>query len=270
MYYCSEKIPELRFYNGGDLTSGGGFLHQRRTMECWVLIYVLAGTLEIEVSGQEYSVNGGEWLLLPPGSEHSGVRPSQGELSYLWGHFSTSERLTCCEADPSGELIIKEHGKAASQRISLLFRQLVNYSRRECYTHEMTSCALRLLLMELTQEYHDSLNSRPGIPPVVADIDEWIRLNCHRRLSVKMIAEEFHYNPGYLSAMYSRACGMTLTASVNSARLDIAKKLLSDRNVTIKEAAYSCGFSDEKYFMRVFRQSEGMTPEQYRAALGVK
>jgi AraC-like DNA-binding protein len=85
-----------------------------------------------------------------------------------------------------------------------------------------------------------------------------------------MIAEEFHYNPEYLSALYSKAAGITLTASVNRARLDIAKRLLSDRSVTIKEAAYSCGFSDEKYFMRVFRRAEGMTPEQYRAALGVK
>ena len=87
---------------------------------------------------------------------------------------------------------------------------------------------------------------------------------------MKLIAVEFHYNPEYLSALYSRSAGITLTAAVNRARLDIAKKLLSDRNVTIKEAAYSCGFSDEKYFMRVFRRAEGMTPEQYRAALGVK
>lgn len=134
----------------------------------------------------------------------------------------------------------------------------------------MTECALQLLLMEMTQEYRNSVTKDTSLPPLVEDVNEWIRLNCHRQLNVKMIAEEFHYNPEYLSALYSKAAGITLTASVNRAQLDIAKRLLSDRSVTIKEAAYSCGFSDEKYFMRVFRRAEGMTPEQYRAALGVK
>lgn len=270
MYFCAETIPGLRFYNGGDLTSRSGFLHQRRTMECWVMIYILSGSMDICTDGREYSAAAGEWILLRPGAEHYGTRQSDGELSYLWGHFSTSQELTCCEDTPQGELILPEHGRANSQRISLLFRQLVNYSRRDVYTPKMTECALQLLLMEITQEYRDSESTVRSRLPLVEDVNEWIRLNCHRPLNVKLIAEEFHYNPEYLSALYSRSAGVTLTAAVNRARLEVAKKLLSDRNVTIKEAAYSCGFSDDKYFMRVFRKSEGMTPEQYRAALGVK
>lgn len=270
MYFCAEKIPALRFYNGGDLTSRSGFLHQRRRMECWVIIYVLSGKLGICTDGREYSVAAGEWILLKPGAEHYGTLQSDGELAYLWGHFSASQEFMCCEDTPRGELILPEHGRANSQRISLLFRQLVNYSRRDVYTAKMTECSLQLLLMEITQEYHDSESLGRSRLPLVEDINEWIRLNCHRQLNVRLIAEEFHYNPEYLSALYSRSAGITLTAAVNRARLEVAKKLLSDRNVTIKEAAYSCGFSDDKYFLRVFRKSEGMTPEQYRAALGVK
>ncbi len=270
MFYCCDTMPGLHFFNGGDIVSRGGFIHQRRTMECWVLIYVLSGRLDICTDGREYSAVAAEWLLLRPGAEHYGTRQSAGELSYLWGHFSAAPELSCRENAPDGELILPEHGRANSQRISLLFRQLVNYSRRKTYTPRMTECALQLLLMEITQEYRDSVAKGASLPPLVEDVNEWIRLNCHRQLNVKMIAEEFHYNPEYLSALYSKAAGITLTASVNRARLDIAKRLLSDRSVTIKEAAYSCGFSDEKYFMRVFRRAEGMTPEQYRAALGVK
>ena len=271
MLFCSEKPPELRFYNAGDLVSRDGFLHQRRTMECWVMIYVLSGALNIAVSGNELTVGKGEWLLLQPGAEHSGTSPSAGELSYLWGHFSSSEPLIPSESAPDGAaLVLPEHGKAASQRVSLLFRQLVDISRRNTYTPRMAEYALGSLLMEISQEYLDSLGSDPGLSPLIADINEWIRLNCHRRLDILAIASEFHYNPEYLSALYRRLTGVTLTAAVNRARTEIARKLLSDRNISIKEAAYSCGFSDEKYFMRVFRQTEGMTPSEYREALGVK
>ncbi|MCI7499725.1 MAG: AraC family transcriptional regulator [Oscillospiraceae bacterium] len=36
------------------------------------------------------------------------------------------------------------------------------------------------------------------------------------------------------------------------------------------EAAFSCGFSDEKYFMKVFKKFEGMTPAQYKNSFGRK
>ena len=119
--------------------------------------YVLSGRLDICTDGREYSAGAAEWLLLRPGAEHYGTRQSDGELSYLWGHFSAAPELSCRENAPDGELILPEHGRANSQRISLLFRQLVNYSRRETYTPRMTECALQLLLMEMTQEYRDSV-----------------------------------------------------------------------------------------------------------------
>lgn len=53
-------------------------------------------------------------------------------------------------------------------------------------------------------------------------------------------------------------------------RIKTAKTLLSNYGVTIKEAAFSCGFSDEKYFMKVFRELEGMTPTQYKNSFGRK
>ena len=271
MLFCSENLPHLRFYNGGNLTSGGGFVHQRRIMECYVLIYVLSGRLNLSVGGNEHSVIGGEWILMKPGAEHSGTVPSAGELSYLWAHFSADAPLSeLAEPPGSFSLILQEHGSAVSQRVSLLFRQLVDCSRREIYTPRMAECALEMLLTEMTQEYLDGLCGHSSLPPLIADINEWILVNCHRQLTVKIIAEEFHYNPEYLSALYKKGTGQTLTSSVNRARIDISKKLLSDSSVSIKEAAFSCGFTDEKYYMRTFRRIEGMTPMQYRAALGVR
>lgn len=59
---------------------------------------------------------------------------------------------------------------------------------------------------------------------------------------------------------------MTLAQYLNRMRIDTAKRLLENRNISIKEAAYSSGFRDEKYFMKMFKQQEGMTPLAYRKA----
>ena len=138
------------------------------------------------------------------------------------------------------------------------------------YSTRMVECALEMLLTELTQEHLDSCGPGRESNPLIEDVNEWIRLNCHRQITINDVAEEFHYNPEYLSSLYSRETGSTLTRSIVMARVDISKRMLSDRNMSIKEAAFSCGFNDEKYYMRVFRKFEGMTPAQYRSAIGVK
>ena len=265
---CSDRFDGLRLFNAGNLTSRSGFIHQRRTMKCWVLIYVLSGTLEIRSDGADYSVRGGEWLFLKPGTEHSGTVPSEGELSYLWVHFSAETPFF--EAEEGKAYTMPVYGRTSSQRLSVIFRQLVDLSRRRVYAQRMLECALEMLLSELTQEYLDTRAAGSSLPPLIEDINEWIRLNCYRQITINDIAAEFHYNPEYLSSLYSRETGCTLTRSIVRARVDISKRMLSDRNVSIKEAAFSCGFSDEKYYMRVFRKMEGMTPAQYRAAIGVK
>lgn len=265
---CSDKFGGLHFFNAGNLVSRGGFVHQRRVMECWVLLYVLSGTLEISSGGSARSVESGEWLFLRPGEEHFGVSPSDGELSYLWAHFSPETPFF--EAERGGAYTIPEYGRASSQRVGVIFRQLVDCSRRSMYTPRMTECALEMLLTELTQEHFEACESGRRGNPLIEDVNEWIRLNCHRQITINDIAEEFHYNPEYLSSLYSRETGSTLTRSIVRARVDISKRMLSDRSTSIKEAAFSCGFNDEKYYMRVFRKFEGMTPAQYRSAIGVK
>ena len=200
--------------------------------------------------------------------EHFGTAPSEGELSYLWAHFSPETPFF--EGESGAAYTLPEYGRAASQRIGVIFRQLVDCSRRNMYTTRMVECALEMLLTELTQEHLDSCGTGRESNPLIEDINEWIRLNCHRQITINDVAEEFHYNPEYLSSLYSRETGSTLTRSIVMARVDISKRMLSDRNMSIKEAAFSCGFNDEKYYMRVFRKIEGMTPGQYRSAIGVK
>lgn len=227
-------IRRTSFFNAGNLVSRGEFIHQRRVMKCWVLIYVLSGRLDISSGGICRSVASGEWLFLKPGEEHFGTAPSEGELSYLWAHFSPETPFF--EGESGAAYTLPEYGRASSQRIGVIFRQLVDCSRRNMYTTRMVECALEMLLTELTQEHLDSCGTGRESNPLIEDIAEWIRLNCHRQITINDVAEEFHYNPEYLSSLYSRETGSTLTRSIVKARVDISKRMLSDRNMSIKRS----------------------------------
>ena len=49
-------------------------------------------------------------------------------------------------------------------------------------------------------------------------------------------------------------------------RIQAAKELLADPNIVIKDVAARVGFENINTFFRVFKQFEGVTPGQYRAA----
>lgn len=265
---------QLRFFSCGNFVSRETFTHQRRTLNCCVLILVTEGTLNITSGGKKYAVSKGEYILLPADEEHFGHAPSDGRLSYLWTHFKPIVPFEIYESGvtESFEIAIPEYGSIPNSRREMLFRQLLDFSRREdLYSEALPACSMALLLMELTQEHIDEVNgSRSSISPVIVSAREWIKTNCHRQLSASDIAAEFHYNTEYFSALFKKETGMPLIGFLNKCRIEVAKNLLSSENVSIKEAAFSCGFNDEKYFMKMFRKHEGMTPMQYKNYFLVK
>lgn len=269
-YVCDKNLPE--FYVCGNLISEGGFVHCRRRFDCNVLIFVLEGTLPITQSERRLAVSEGQYVFLKAGEEHYGHRAAEGRLSYMWVHFGSGTGWETGGGDAlpgSFSYLLPECGTAENlRRVGLLFHQLLDYSRQEgLYRRELLSCSLSLLLMELTQEALDGgKKAKPAASPVVFAAAEWIKSNCHRQLSVSEIAEAVHYNAEYLSALFKKETGLTLIRYLNRTRIDVAKRLLLSGSISIKEAAYSCGFADEKYFMKLFKRLEGMTPLEYKSA----
>lgn len=264
---CGEK-GGLRFYTCGCLVNEGGFVHVRRTLNCDVFILVQEGELFITKGGREYAVTSGEYILLEAGCDHFGTKASQGALTYMWAHFE-GQKLRDRNIPQDGfAYLIPEVGKAPDpQRVSILFRQLLDLQRHGgLYSENFLTCVLSMLLMELTQQTLDEQRNAKEVPARVYNICEWLRSNCQKKLTAETIAERFHYNAEYLSLLFKKETGLTLIQYLNRTRIDVAKRLLETEGISVKETAYSSGFSDEKYFMRMFRKLEGVTPLQYKEA----
>ena len=95
-----------------------------------------------------------------------------------------------------------------------------------------------------------------------------IHFDLNADLSLKTLAEQLNVTPGYLSAVFKKECGCTLTDYVNDRRLDYALHLLTNTNLQIQSVAFESGIQDPNYFIRLFKRRTGMTPGQYRKQLG--
>ncbi len=282
-YFLSDPMHPLKYISCGNLISYENFLHHRRNLDVNVLIMVIEGTLYLSQGGVPYEVGPNQYLLLKSQEEHFGYQASPGRLSYLWIHFymenstwihagnaSLEQNLESMRNSPDTcQLLLPEYGNfSVTQKAPLLFHQLLDLSRQEMlYSSQIMNYALNLLAMEITREFMEfHSNRKKQIHPKVTEIMEWIKANYHNAISISQLAEEFGYNPDYLSALFHRSTGLTLIQYINKIRIDSSKNLLANNDITMKEAAYSCGYQDEKYYMKLFREQEGMTPSQYKKA----
>jgi len=83
-------------------------------------------------------------------------------------------------------------------------------------------------------------------------------------LSLKAHAEQFNVNASYLSALFKKETGSTLTDYVNHLRMDHAIFLLNVTDMQIQTIAQYCGIPDVNYFTKLFKRTVGKTPKEYR------
>ena len=83
-------------------------------------------------------------------------------------------------------------------------------------------------------------------------------------LSLKAHAAHLNVNASYLSNLFKKETGVTLTEYVNRARIDHAIFLLNTTDMQIQSIAQSCGVPDVNYFTKLFKRTIGKTPKEYR------
>lgn len=83
-------------------------------------------------------------------------------------------------------------------------------------------------------------------------------------LSLKRFANELFLNTSYLSALFKKEMGTTLTDYVNKRRIAYAQKLLKSTTLSIQDIATQSGISDIHYFTRLFRRETEMSPREWR------
>lgn len=83
-------------------------------------------------------------------------------------------------------------------------------------------------------------------------------------LSLNTLAGNLNVNASYLSTLFKRETGSTLTDYVNEKRIQHGILLLHSTNLQIQTIAAYCGIPDVNYFTKLFKKKLGKTPKEYR------
>lgn len=103
----------------------------------------------------------------------------------------------------------------------------------------------------------------PPVQKLIAGIDTDLAGD----LSLSNLAAAQGLNASYLSALFRRETGETVTQHINRKRIQQAIHLLSSTHLQIQTVAQHCGIPDVNYFSKLFKKHTGKTPREYRNAL---
>lgn len=102
------------------------------------------------------------------------------------------------------------------------------------------------------------------VPKLVARTLDYIRGHMENEIGRDEVARHVGISPGHLSEVLKERTGRSFVELLREARVRRACEMLGTSEASLAEIAAACGFCDQSYFTRVFKDVRGITPKQYR------
>ena len=271
--YRMNLNEKLDYHMGGKFeASNPHWVHMTRKLPDYELMVVTHGTLFIADDTCKYEIKKGHYILMNPTNFQHGYRSS--DCKFYWLHFGYSHS----DYAPS---IISDSDDAPSQvdsflqipityelsspeRVILLMRQLQdcdrNYHESNLNRYLTLSVLCELSNQCLRQTHSGSLNKKR----LMNDITNYVDRYLSETIRVKDIADYFGYNEKYLTTYFRKQSGISLKTYLTEKKMERAKSLLCETNLTVTQIGYQVGYEDVHNFATLFKKSTGMSPSNYR------
>ncbi len=121
------------------------------------------------------------------------------------------------------------------------------------------------LIREMAEQISTSLSGNTdSVRREILLVKEYIQKNYSQDLSVEALASTVYLTPDYLSRLFKKTTGSSLSQYIRQYRMEKARELLLQTNKKIIQIGIDVGYSNYSYFCQSFREYYGISPEKYR------
>ncbi len=100
---------------------------------------------------------------------------------------------------------------------------------------------------------------------IVEIMMEYAATHFNQDITVKEMAENILFmNSAYVSHVFAEKQGISFSSWLKNLRMQKARELLEDSQLSVTEIAFMSGYNDTSQFIRVFKAENGVTPNKYR------
>lgn len=141
-----------------------------------------------------------------------------------------------------------------------------NYFARFCNIKEIEDAFFRLVLeMDVTDISGEAALSNSTVTNEIAqNAISFLTKNFSKQICLQDVADYVNVNKNHLCRVLRKHTGSSFNLLLNQMRIKYSKQLLKNTDMSMEMVANAAGFSDYRYFKKVFVNSTGVFPTEYR------
>ena len=219
----------------------------RRRSHNYVLEYVRSGKGYIEINDEKFVVNAGDAYLLYPET-----------IQKYWVNFVGSDIDRVLDA-----LKIKDISHFPKCNLMSYFIQL--YSLEESYMNSLDfSYYAYSTIISMLVEMKKSIVANKKGSDIADRIKEIIDNHISENIKVLDICDELKMCKSSIINIFKNKYLITPNQYKNIKKMDVAKSMLLNENISIKQISISLGFIDQYHFSNSFKKQFQMYPSEFR------
>lgn len=220
-------------------------------------IIVTNGCLLSVINGEEIRAKSGECCVIFPFCSHSFEKMSD----------DTEVCVMMFPEHVSGEFTQKYMYWSEPRSFTLTkmcYDYIMSVAENISTDDELLLKSLFYALASAYKEKTTEFNAKIGKKDIFEKIMIYLYKNRDKNIRINKLSEMFDVSGRTLNKMFEENIGIKPIEILNDLKINKACVLISEKNLTISEIAYECGFSSIRTFNRIFLKKTGYTPTEYK------
>lgn len=236
----------------------------------YIIHFVLSGKGYIKFNNKKdwVEISKDHCFLISPG-EKTTYRPDKEDpWSYFWMEFSgnLAKKMVEMTDFQTNSNILKVHNtKAIRKVINKIFNEESIKISSLSETLRIQSLVFSIFSILINEYYKEEIEQKNNnTEKQISVITKYINSNYSSPdLTVQKLADEFAYNPSYLSRIFKQYNGISPAKYIIVQRMRAAIDMLNENRYTISQIAYALGYKNQFYFSKEFKRYYGVPPTEY-------
>lgn len=284
LFHLDRPFPFQRFVHEGEVLV---YPHWHKVVE---VIYVTRGVLHLGINDVPIVMQAGEIQFINAGDIHYFLASPNSERIVIQFDFSLFH-----EEETAGEPGLRQlfssmesHSRSWPEETTAKIRELLAVIHREDhhqaagYKYLIKAALMKMIALIYRQIPLSQQHAKRPLGEAVASKSEktlvrldkifsYIEHHYHEYITLDDVAKFMGFSACYFARFFKKNTGMTFVRFLHNYRLNQAKWLLLNEEISVSEVAERIGFNSVKTFHHVFKQNTGVAPLKYRRSIsGIK
>jgi len=259
----------LCYSDGLGFESAETFYINRKSFHNYLIMYTISGQLICSQNGENIAVDPGEAVLLDLHDQHQYYFTKGIPSRIAWAHINGAPAAKVMESIKKlCQLPVKLSLPDIYSKLLQLF-EISDQPIQDIFLQSELCYSMLLDFFKAEWSQHTNFPKTHRLEDFRQVMWEFISHNLHRNITLAELAEEVSLSKYHFIRTFQSAFGVSPMQFVLEEKMRRAQYQLQNTTEPIYKVSESLGFSTPGYFSKVFKQTVGVSPSEYRENLKV-